>query len=140
MDSNLFPNLSLAGDYSNIIFGNNKEYTQQRTVLDCIHGHMKLDSYTWDYIDTIEFQRLRNLKQLGNAWYIFPGGTHTRFEHSLGVAHLSNRLCNLLCDYKEDMRYYAKPITLAGLCHDLGHGPFSHLFDRWVIKALRYVY
>jgi HD superfamily phosphohydrolase len=106
---------------------------KQRTFFDAIYGHIVLDNYVWDFIDTPQFQRLRNLKQLGNCHYVFPSATHSRFEHSIGVAYLSNKLYNHLSDSD---RPYERCVTLAGLCHDLGHGPFSHLFDRGVIKAL----
>ncbi|EDR28338.1 sam/hd domain protein, putative [Entamoeba dispar SAW760] len=89
---------------------------------------------------TIEFQRLRRIKQLGTAHYIFPSGTHTRYEHSLGVAQLANKMVRELnikqCQKEEvDKNDYvtgqdAKLIEIAGLCHDLGHGPFSHLYER----------
>ena len=108
--------------------------TKSRTIYDVVHGHIILDKYVWDFIDTPEFQRLRNLKQLGNTHYIFPSATHSRFEHSIGVAYLSNKLINHLSSESN----FEKTITLAGLCHDLGHGPFSHLFDRGVLKTLEY--
>jgi HD superfamily phosphohydrolase len=106
--------------------------TKERIIYDAVHGHIRLDDYVWDFMDTPEFQRLRNLKQLGNSHYVFPSATHSRFEHSIGVAYLSNKLYKHLSSDKT----YEKCVTLAGLCHDLGHGPFSHLFDRGVIKTL----
>ena len=138
----------------NINAKNNKQ--SSRTVYDPIHGHLTFDDYVWKIIDTPEFQRLRNLKQLGSVQYVFPGGTHSRFEHSIGTAYLSNRLINHLIrnfENKEEIGYsnYSqfhaqnekineefniRAVTMAGLCHDLGHGPFSHLFDRRVIKTL----
>lgn len=140
---------SLGFYYSTV---NQNEEKSSRTVYDPIHGYMTFDSYVWEFIDTIEFQRLRNLRQLGNNHFIFPGGNHSRFEHSLGVAYLSQDLVNHLVGsdqnfnlnyhtYNKDKpnnekQFYIKSITLAGLCHDLGHGPFSHLFDRNVIKNL----
>ena len=96
--------------------------------------------YSWNIIDTLHFQRLRNLKQLGSVYYVFPGATHSRFEHSLGVGHLSNLLLNQLLNSgtldKSEYRHIHFPMILASVCHDLGHGPFSHLFDNMVIKKL----
>jgi HD superfamily phosphohydrolase len=128
---------NLAFNYSNVSIPGIFKTDKSRTVFDAIHGHLTFDSYVWDVIDTLPFQRLRNLKQIGNGHYVFPSATHSRFEHSIGVAYLSNKVFNHLCPNKEDYRYYEKVITLAGLCHDLGHGPFSHLFDRFVIKTLK---
>jgi HD superfamily phosphohydrolase len=105
---------------------------------DPIHGAYRLDAACTLIFDTREFQRLRRLKQLGMAYYVFPGASHNRFEHSLGVAHLAYRFATQL--------WYAQPqeleidrsdirvVGLAGLCHDLGHGPFSHVFDREFLR------
>lgn len=158
-------NLSLADNFSQNINSqiytfneytkSNRNSTQnknsKRTIYDAIHEHIELDDYVWEIVDTVEFQRLRNLKQLGNCHFIFPGGTHSRFEHSIGVAYLSNKLIShLLKGVKENTPVFninnsnrinedfnIRAVTLAGLVHDLGHGPFSHLFDRKVIKALK---
>jgi HD superfamily phosphohydrolase len=101
---------------------------------DEVHGPIVLDNYVWEFVETPQFQRLRNLKQLGNCHFTFSNATHSRYEHSIGVAYLSNKFYNHLC---EDDGADEKAVTLAGLCHDLGHGPFSHLFDRGVIRTLK---
>lgn len=54
------------------------------TIIDVIHGTVSYPKYVFDIIDTAEFQRLRNLKQLGLSYKVFPGAVHTRFEHCLG--------------------------------------------------------
>jgi len=100
---------------------------------DPVHGHVFLPGLACDVMDTPQFQRLRDLKQLGLTYLVFPGASHNRFEHSLGTAHLASsvfmhlyRLQGLeLGAEKRD----GAAVTLAGLCHDLGHGPFSHVFD-----------
>ena len=99
-------------------------------VYDIIHGNISIDPLAKQIIDTEEFQRLRNIKQLGCCNYVFPSATHTRFEHSIGVYHLAGKYINILNREKE---YYdedqKKCIVIAALIHDLGHGPYSHLFD-----------
>ncbi|KAL2913224.1 hypothetical protein HK105_207226 [Polyrhizophydium stewartii] len=107
---------------------------------DPVHGHIELDDVCVQVIDTPQFQRLRNLKQTGAACFVFPGATHTRFEHSIGVCHLAGELVNHLRKKQPELGITdndAKCVRLAGLCHDLGHGPFSHLFDGGVIARTR---
>ena len=60
-----------------------------KTIFCPIHKDMKFEKEVLEFIDTPEFQRLRNIKQLGVCYYVFPGASHNRYEHSLGVAHLS---------------------------------------------------
>jgi len=77
-------------------------------------------------MDVPEFQRLRRIKQLGNASRIYPSATHTRFEHSIGVMHLAGVMCKVLGVSDR----LTQLIQLAGLYHDVGHLPYSHLFDK----------
>ncbi|XP_047132790.1 deoxynucleoside triphosphate triphosphohydrolase SAMHD1 isoform X1 [Hydra vulgaris] len=99
---------------------------------DPIHGHFELPSLLVSLIDTQQFQRLRHIKQLSGAYMVFPGASHNRFEHSLGVAYLAGRLCQTLQKRQPELNLTHKDmicVQIAGLCHDLGHGPFSHLFE-----------
>jgi hypothetical protein len=95
-----------------------------------------LDPLAWELIETEEFQRLRRIKQLGVTEFVYPGATHTRFAHSIGVFHLARRLLNLIRREFSEGRVpgtfdegSAKVAVLAALLHDVGHGPFSHAFE-----------
>ncbi|KAE8293554.1 Deoxynucleoside triphosphate triphosphohydrolase SAMHD1 [Larimichthys crocea] len=107
---------------------------------DPIHGHVELHPLLIKIIDTPQFQRLRYLKQLGGTYYVFPGASHNRFEHSIGVGHLAGRLVQAL-HYKQPELLISRRdilcVQIAGLCHDLGHGPFSHMFDGMFIPKAR---
>uniref|UniRef100_G3N9Y5 HD domain-containing protein n=1 Tax=Gasterosteus aculeatus aculeatus TaxID=481459 RepID=G3N9Y5_GASAC len=106
---------------------------------DPIHGHMKMHPLLIRIIDTPQFQRLRHIKQLGGVYFVFPGVSHNRFEHSLGVAHLAGKLVQALKWRQGDLKITRRDVLcvqIAGLCHDLGHGPFSHMFDgKFIPKA-----
>lgn len=110
-----------------------------KRINDPIHGLMEFDDWVIQFIDTPHFQRLRNIKQLGTTYYVFPGASHNRFEHSIGVAHLAYSLVKGLQDRQPDLKVEKdlECVTLAALCHDLGHGPFSHAFDNEVIPRTR---
>ena len=93
---------------------------------------MKFDNLLLKIIDTVEFQRLRNIKQLGLCYYVFPGASHNRFEHSLGVSYLSGYMIEMLKNKQPELNIGERDILLvkvAGLIHDLGHVCFSHFFD-----------
>ena len=105
--------------------------------LDNIHGNIKIGKNVLQIIHTKEFQRLKNIRQLGNAHYVFMGATHTRFEHSIGVSYLSGCLLTNIKNNQPELNITNRDIVLmqiAGLCHDLGHGCFSHLFDSYFLK------
>ncbi|XP_067260337.1 deoxynucleoside triphosphate triphosphohydrolase SAMHD1-like [Chanodichthys erythropterus] len=102
---------------------------------DPIHGQIELHLLLVKIIDTPQFQRLRYIKQLGGTYLVYPGATHTRFEHSIGVAYLAK-------EKQQDLEKKQKElitdkdilcVQIAALCYNLGHGPFSYLFkDRFI--------
>lgn len=140
----------------------NKLCSNLKTMHDSIHGFVSLSYLAVKIIDTPHFQRLRYIKQLGTCIYVFPNAVHTRFEHSIGTYHVASQCLNtimlntdkeLIADYlahiPELQRYYklrydensyvldlyiCELIKIAALCHDIGHGPFSHIFDDDFIK------
>ncbi|KAH0839456.1 hypothetical protein J3R83DRAFT_246 [Lanmaoa asiatica] len=84
------------------------------------------------------FQRLRYIKQLGLSYYVFPGASHNRFEHCLGVGYLARLMATHLRDMDHSLGItdqHIECVELAGLCHDLGHGPWSHVWDGIFIPA-----
>ena len=106
--------------------------TKTHSPQDHIYGPLKIPSYCWQIIDTREFQRLRYIKQLGGSFIVYPGANHTRFEHSLGCCHLANVFMATVRENQPELIVkdeYVQAVVLAALCHDLGHGPFSHVFD-----------
>ncbi len=99
-----------------------------REVRDPIHGLIELEPEEWGAIDTPRFQRLRSIRQLAMTHLAYPGATHSRFEHSLGVRHIAGRLISALNINAED----AAVVRCAALMHDVGHGPFSHVSEQVV--------
>ncbi|XP_051516375.1 deoxynucleoside triphosphate triphosphohydrolase SAMHD1 isoform X4 [Myxocyprinus asiaticus] len=107
---------------------------------DPIHGHIELHPLLVQIIDTPQFQRLRHIKQLGGTYLVFPGASHNRFEHSIGVGYLAGCLVQALNERQPELLISKQDILcvqIAGLCHDLGHGPFSHMFDGMFIPKVR---
>ncbi|CEM21646.1 unnamed protein product [Vitrella brassicaformis CCMP3155] len=113
-----------------------------RTVSDRIYDSLSFDRELFSFIDTPQVQRLRRLKQLGACHLVYPGAVHTRFEHSLGVAYLSKKAFELLAVKAgvslSDPRVVrlSRLLQIAGLCHDLGHGPMSHTFEFGLVRKL----
>ncbi|KNZ80826.1 SAM domain and HD domain-containing protein 1 [Termitomyces sp. J132] len=111
-----------------------------RSVKDPIHDMIPLSPRLCMFIDTKQFQRLRNIKQLGTSYYIWLGASHSRFEHCIGVAFLARSMATHLKDKQPELGITDRDIEcveVAGLCHDLGHGPWSHVWDGLFIpKAL----
>ncbi|CAL5186196.1 unnamed protein product [Lathyrus oleraceus] len=108
--------------------------SRDKHVHDNVHGNIFIDSLSLKFIDTEQFQRLRELKQLGFTHLVYPGAVHSRFEHSLGVYWIAGQSVEKLNSYQGMElgidKFDMQTVKLAGLLHDVGHGPFSHLFER----------
>jgi HD superfamily phosphohydrolase len=108
-------------------------------VYDNIHGYIKLKTTAKTIVDTPIFQRLRNIHQTGILYLVFPTANHTRFEHSLGTYHLATKMIEKIANDQPELNITQEIIELvgiAGLCHDLGHLLFSHLFDDCFLNLL----
>lgn len=123
-----------------------------KKVFDSVHGFIHLDSLETDLIHTRVFQRLHYIHQLGVAYLVYPGGTHHRYEHSLGVMKLATEIYEHLIIstydvaimsnfettlFKEipkfmtvEYEYWRRIVRAAALCHDVGHLPFSHAAEK----------
>ncbi len=112
-------------------------------IYDPVHRFIHLDELESLLIHTPPFQRLHYIHQLGVTFFVYPGGTHRRFEHSLGVMELATRIYDQITAEplpkvlegmipspgSEEHRYWRRVVRLAALCHDLGHLPFSHVAE-----------
>ena len=98
-------------------------------IRDPVHGYIYVNELECKIIDSPVFQRLRKIRQLATAHLTYPGALHTRFEHCIGSMYLAKRAANHLKSQEiinEDM---SNELSIAALLHDIGHGPFSHLFE-----------
>ncbi|MBC5635595.1 MULTISPECIES: HD domain-containing protein [Ornithinibacillus] len=104
---------------------------EEKVFKDPVHRYVHVrDRVIWDLIATPEFQRLRRIKQLGTTNITFHGAEHSRFNHSLGVYEIVRRIIENFQDrphWNNDQRLLC---MAAALLHDLGHGPFSHSFEK----------
>ena len=103
-----------------------------RSIADQVHKYIDIyDKIIIDIIDTWEFQRLRRIIQLGGVSASYPSATHSRFMHSLGAHHVANRIGQFLHKKHPDIftEDEIKQVSLTALIHDIGHGPFSHMFE-----------
>eukprot|EP00752_Nemacystus_decipiens_P009194 g8213.t1 len=110
-----------------------------KTYKDALYGTLELEPVIQRLMDTPQFQRLHGLKQLGTSDNVYRSCTHTRFEHSVGVAHLAQRFTEGLRRRQPELGITAVDVMcvkIAGLLHDLGHGPFSHMWDDAFVKRV----
>lgn len=106
-------------------------------IKDPLHGYVYITEAEKQVIDSFPVQRLRRLRQLAGAEYVYPAANHTRFEHCVGVMHLAGLMTespNLSKHFSEE-EYQL--IRIAALLHDVGHGPFSHIFEHLLEKFLK---
>lgn len=119
------------------------KYSNQR-IQDSVHGLMEfhgMENVVIEVLRTPEIQRLRRIKQLGLAHLVFPGAEHSRFVHSLGASYLAIRFSKQLKETQGSYLYNTFipdvesicDMGVATLCHDLGHGPLSHMWEREII-------
>ncbi|UTH16039.1 HD domain-containing protein [Macrococcus epidermidis] len=105
---------------------------EEKVFKDPVHRYVHVrDQLIWDLIKTKEFQRLRRIKQLGTLYLSFHTAEHSRFNHSLGVYEIVRRMIDEIFAGREHWHHEDRPLALcAALLHDLGHGPFSHCFEK----------
>ena len=121
-----------------------------KKVFDPIHRFIHLDALESEFLNTTPFQRLHYIHQLGMAFLVYPGGTHRRFEHSLGVMEVATRIYDqvTILDHEhpstnlkdflpetasKEHLYWRRVVRMAALCHDLGHLPFSHTAEKRIL-------
>jgi len=106
-------------------------------IKDPVFGYIYITETEKEIIDSFPVQRLRRLRQLAGSEYVYPGANHTRFEHSVGVMYLAGLLTENphLSSYFSEEDYQI--IRIAALLHDVGHGPFSHIFEHLLEKFLK---
>ena len=98
---------------------------KKKFIRDSVYGDINLSEFEVKVMDMPQFQRLRRIKQLGLISLIYPGATHTRFEHCLGTMNLGSKLAEELELDQDDVEL----IRISALLHDIGHGPFSHVSE-----------
>lgn len=101
-----------------------------KLIRDPLYGFVSLTHQELEIIDTAIFRRLQFIKQLSHAYVAYPSAIHTRFEHLLGTLHVSDMMAKELCLDVDQTR----TVRLSCLLHDIGHGPFSHLFEQVLEK------
>src|SRR5450755_3080228 len=119
-------------------------------IRDAIHIFVRLNSDERRVLDSPPFQRLRHIHQLALTYLVYPGATHKRFEHSLGVMELAGRIFDVVTEMRTiehdearevipsdqlALKYWRRVLRMAALCHDLGHLPFSHAAERELLPA-----
>lgn len=118
--------------------GTNGKRMKPQRIRDPIHSLIEFDcsddfeSMCWKILDSRPFQRLRRIKQLGFSDFVYPCATHSRLSHSIGVFHTARRIAKII-ERKQNAAYDSRKgraAIAAALVHDLGHGPFSHSFEK----------
>ena len=108
--------------------------SKPRRIRDPLHNIIEFkddpfENTLWDLLQARPFQRLRRIKQLGFSDFVYPGATHSRFMHSLGVFHIAKRLLGHIQNLLPPDDTRRECALAAALLHDVGHGPFSHVFE-----------
>jgi uncharacterized protein len=119
-------------------------------IRDPIHGFIRVETPERSILDSRPIQRLRYIHQLAMTYLVYPGATHRRFEHSLGVLELAGRVFDVITNPANvnntaardvipgniaDLGYWRRVVRMAALCHDVGHLPFSHAAEEELLPA-----
>ena len=118
-------------------------------VRDPLHVFVKLSAAELPVLNCAAFQRLRHIHQLALSFLVYPGATHKRFEHSLGVMELATRIFDVVIDSEHltdevrdivptdafEREYWRRVLRVAALCHDTGHLPFSHAAEKELLPG-----
>ncbi|MEH7234652.1 HD domain-containing protein [Bacillus sp. JJ1562] len=110
----------------------NGKLSEEKVFKDPVHSYVHVqDRVIWELVATSEFQRLRRIRQLGTTYFTFHGAEHSRFNHSLGVYEIVRRIIDDVFRERPLLNEEERLLALsAALLHDLGHGPFSHSFEK----------
>jgi HD superfamily phosphohydrolase len=98
-------------------------------IRDPVHGYVKVTEVERDLIDSPFVQRLRRVHQLAGSYLVYPGAVHTRFEHVIGAMHIAGRIAESLVQNSDVEPERVQEVRLAALLHDVGHGPYSHIYE-----------
>jgi uncharacterized protein len=115
-------------------------YNKRKIVNDPVHGFISIPTeLIYDIIEHPYFQRLRRIKQLGLTHYVYPGATHTRFQHALGALYLMQQAIQVIRNKGHLISpEEAEGVMIAILLHDIGHGPFSHALETSIIEGFNH--
>lgn len=124
----------------------NKRVKRLHEIRDPLHDFIQLDRQERMLVDSEPFQRLRYIHQLALTFLVYPGASHRRFEHSLGVMHLAGKVFDVITESshihpdveylipdRKNLPYWRTVLCLAALCHDMGHLPFSHAAEKQLL-------
>jgi len=98
-------------------------------IRDPVHGYVKITEIERELIDSPFIQRLRRIHQLAGAYLVYPGAIHTRFEHVVGAMHVAGQIAEALVAASNLDADMVQEVRVAALLHDVGHGPFSHMYE-----------
>ena len=119
---------------------NTKKTNKKKIINDPVHGFVSIPSeFIFDLIEHPYFQRLRRIKQLGLTHYVFPGATHSRYQHTIGALHLMSLALESLKNKEVKITSEEQDAVLAAiLLHDIGHGPFSHALEESLMSGINH--
>ena len=98
-------------------------------IRDPVHGYVKMTGVERELIDSPFIQRLRRIHQIAGSYLVYPGATHTRFDLVIGTMHVAGQIAESLVRVSDMDTDQVQEVRIAALLHDVGHGPFSHMYE-----------